>query len=131
MAERPPGHHRKKAGVILVNKLRAILLMEADFNFGNKVISRRIAEITEKYGTLAQEQYGSRKGHRAIECALNKRLTLDILRQLRWAGALCSNDLKSCYDRIAHSIASMCMQSQGVSPAEVPLRHKSSDDVYQ
>jgi hypothetical protein len=28
----------KKQGVILLNKLRAILLMEADFNYANKTI---------------------------------------------------------------------------------------------
>jgi hypothetical protein len=33
----------------------------------------------EKYGTIAKEQYGSRKHHRAIDLALNKVLTNDIL----------------------------------------------------
>jgi hypothetical protein len=28
----------KKKGVIIMDKLRAILLMKADFNFGNKTI---------------------------------------------------------------------------------------------
>ena len=109
----------KKANSFRTDKLRTIVLLEADFNFGNKVISRRIAQTAEMYGSLAPEQYGSRKGHRATECALNKRLTLDMLRVLRWPGALCSNDLKSCYDRIAHAVASLCLQGQGVSKSEV------------
>lgn len=109
----------KKANSFRTDKLRTIVLLEADFNFGNKVISRRVAQTAEMYGSLAPEQYGSRKGHRATECALNKRLTLDMLRVLRWPGALCSNDLKSCYDRIAHAVASLCLQGQGVSKSEV------------
>jgi hypothetical protein len=32
----------------------------------------------------------------------------------RQAGALCSNDAKSCYDRIVHSIASLSMRRLGV-----------------
>jgi hypothetical protein len=34
--------------------------------------------------------------HQAILAALNKRLTNDLLRQLRLARALCANDAKSC-----------------------------------
>jgi hypothetical protein len=45
---------------------------------------------------------------------------MDILRQRRQAGALCSNDAKSCYDRIVHNIASLAMRRTGM-PAE-PIR---------
>jgi hypothetical protein len=37
----------------------------------------------EQHGTLAKEQYGSRKRHRAIDLAVNKGLTNDILRQAK------------------------------------------------
>lgn len=33
--------------------------------------------------------------------------------------ALCSNDLKSCYDRINHTFASLCLQRQGLHKSEV------------
>lgn len=33
----------------------------------------------ERHGTLAKEQYGSRKQHRAVDLAVNKVLTNDIL----------------------------------------------------
>ncbi len=45
--------------------------------------------------------------------ALNKRLTMDILRQKRQAGALCSNDAKSCYDRIVHWVATLSLMRAG------------------
>jgi hypothetical protein len=62
---------------------------------------------------------GSRKRHRAIEQALNKRLTFDLLRQLKWLGIMVPNDLKSCYDRICYLIASLYMRRQGAAVLEV------------
>ena len=64
----------------------------------------------EKHKLLAPEQYGGRKHHRSIIAALNKRLTMDLLHLRRQTGALCSNDAKSCYDRIVHSFASIVMR---------------------
>ena len=73
---------QKKANSLRANKLRTIVLFEADFNFVNKIISRKVARRTSKYrNSLADEQYGSRKDHRAIEHVLNKRLCMDLLRQ--------------------------------------------------
>ena len=41
----------------------------------------------------------------------------DIIRQKKHPGAWCSNDAKSCYDRIVHSVASLAMQRVG-APVE-------------
>ena len=38
---------------------------------------------------------------------------MDLLRLRRQAGALCSNDAKSCYDRIVHNVAALAMRRQG------------------
>jgi hypothetical protein len=97
-----------------VNKLRAILLFEADFNFNNKRIGRALMWKAEDEQWLAPEQYGSRKNHSAIDHCLNKRLSFDILRQYKQSGAICVNDMKGCYDRIVHSVASLCMQRWGM-----------------
>jgi hypothetical protein len=43
----------------------------------------------------------------------------DLLRQSRHPAARCSNDAKLSYDRIVHSIASLCMQRNGVPEAPV------------
>ena len=75
---------QKEAGVIRVNKLRAILLMEADFNFGNKLIfSKRMVEKLETQNRLPQKQFGSRKEHCAIKFVFNSRLIADLVRQKR------------------------------------------------
>lgn len=105
---------QKKAKVDLVSKLLTLVLTSADFNHNNKILGRRTLHHAEQHQLLAKEQYGSRKHKRAIEHALHKRLTYDIMRQTRINGALCSNDAMSCYDRILHAVASLAYQRLGV-----------------
>ena len=75
----------KKANSWRVDKFRKIVVMQGDANFCNKQIAYKTARRGErplpngKYDRLAREQAGSRKRHRAIEQALNKRLTFDLL----------------------------------------------------
>jgi hypothetical protein len=64
--------------------------------------------------TLAPEQFGSRKNLQAIDLAVNKVLTNDILCQLKSPGAICANNAKSCYDLIVHPSAVLAMRRQGV-----------------
>ena len=87
--------------------------MDPDFNMNNKEYSRKLMEHNEIHGTLADEQSGSRKARRAPEVALQKALTMDILRQQRKAEFLCSNDALQCYDRIVHNVAMLSMLSRG------------------
>ena len=68
----------------------------------------------EKFNLIAPEQFGSRKNHSCIDQVIVKRLYYDALRFLRMNGFLCSNDAKSCYDRIVHSMASLAMQRVGM-----------------
>jgi hypothetical protein len=48
----------------------------------------------------------------------SKVLLADVMRQRKLAGAFCMNDAKSCYDRIVHAPAALCMPRQGV-PAKM------------
>ena len=62
----------KIAGVALVTKLRAILLMEADFNFHNRLISGdRMMKLARNNGLVPEEIY-SKKGKRWILSFFNK-----------------------------------------------------------
>ena len=90
-----------------VENLRSIVLVEADFNFNNKILGKQTIEHAESKNLIAKEQYGSRSGKCAVDHALNKTLTYDIIRQHNLPAVLCSNDAKSCYDRVIHSIAAM------------------------
>jgi hypothetical protein len=98
-----------------VNRLRAILLFEADFNHNNKRIGRCLMSHAEQHGWIAPEQYGSRKQLSAIDHCLNKCISFDIIRQYKKPAVICVNDMKGCYDRIVHSVASICMQRLGVT----------------
>ena len=109
----------KKKGNRRVDKLRAILLYEADFNQNNKKIGREMMYYAEDLHLIAKEQYGSRKNLSAVDHSLNKTLTYDLIRQRKIPGAVCSNDAKSCYDRIVHSVASLAMQRMGMEQAPI------------
>jgi hypothetical protein len=104
----------KKAGITLVDKLRTIVLFQGDFNYLNKCIGCHMMKEGEAYEQLVWEKYGIREGNNAIEQALHKVLSFDLIRQARMDAAIFSNDAKSCYDRIVHSIASILMQQQNV-----------------
>ena len=93
-----------------MEKMRTIQLFVAQFNMNNKKTGRDAMARAEELGVMPKEQAGSRKHHRAVLSALNKVLTVDLLRMRRQAGALCSNDAKSCYDRLVHWVASLCLR---------------------
>ena len=62
----------KKPGCILVEKLRAILLMEADFGMVNKfIVGSRMMKQAKALEEMPWEQSGGRKNHSADEAALN------------------------------------------------------------
>ena len=109
----------KELGNYNIKRLRTILLYEADFNFNNKILAKRMMHIAEDENILAPEQYGSRNKMSAIECALNKRLMFDILRQTKKPAGICSCDLHSCYDRVVHSFASLAMQRAGAPASAI------------
>jgi hypothetical protein len=109
----------KKAGVYDVELMRTTQLMNAEFNMTNKKLGRDVMAFAEPHNALAPEQFGSRKNHESTMAALNKRLTMDLFRQKRLAGALCANDAKSCYDRIVHNVAVLAIRRLGVAAAPI------------
>ena len=69
----------KQKGVFQVDKLRAILLMEADFNFINGLMyAKHMMEWAECNHWIPCEIYGSHKNHEVIEIAMNCHLIADI-----------------------------------------------------
>ena len=58
----------KIPGVTLVNKLRGILLMEADFNFGNRLIfGKKMVKNLEQEKNFTPDSFGNRNNLYAIE----------------------------------------------------------------
>lgn len=107
----------KEMGNKLINKLRAILLMEADFNATNKIIfGERMLDNARKYKLLPDDIF-SEKQRMADDGAVSKILFYDIVRQLKRPAGLASVDAANCYDRVAHAIASMVFQAFGTPPS--------------
>ena len=104
----------KLFGERLVSKLRAILLMEADFNAGNKIVyGERMLGNVRKYRLMPDEIF-SERNRMADDGGLTKVLFYDVVRQLRTVAAIASVDASNCYDRVAHAIASLIFQAFGV-----------------
>jgi hypothetical protein len=72
----------KVAGIALVNKLRAILLMEADFNYMNKWVFG-YETINKLYALtyIPGDQY-CQKESTAEDARMGNRLTMDLSQQL-------------------------------------------------
>jgi hypothetical protein len=101
----------KMYGVRLVSKLRAILLMEADFNAMNKeVYGVQMLNTAKKYKLMPEEIF-SKKNCTADNEGLAKTLFYDITRQTRLPAAIASVDASNCYDQIAHAMALFIFQS--------------------
>ena len=105
---------QKEQGNFNIERMRTIVLMEADHNLNNKLLGRRAMAHAERHQALAPEQYGSRKNHSSAQATVNNRLIYDLMRQTRHGGVICSNDAESCYDRIVHSVLSLSLQRLGV-----------------
>ena len=106
MLEKSPGNYRVE--------IRAIALLDSGFNFNNKLMARDMSVHAQRDGLIAKEQYGSRKHKECSDQSLNKVLTTDLWRITKTTGIICSTDLKSCYDRIVHSVATLCSRRWGV-----------------
>jgi hypothetical protein len=109
----------KTLGVTLVTKLRAILLMEADFNATNKIIygNRMMAKAREH--ALMPDEIFSEQNRMADNGTLSKTLFCDLARQARAPVAIASVNASNCYDRIAHAMASLVFQVFGVPATAV------------
>ena len=109
----------KTLGVTLVSKLRAILLMEADFNASNKILyGVRMMQNARAYQFMPEEIY-SEKNQMADDGTLTKTLFYDVTRQARIPATIASVDASNCYDRIAHAMASLVFQAFGVPASAV------------
>jgi hypothetical protein len=118
----------KKSGVFDVNKLRTIVLFEADFNQNNKHFGRSMMKHAVDQGSIATEQY-SVPGKKCIDHVVNQRLIFYIIRYQKSSFAMTSCDLKSCYDRVAHSPAALAMQSYGIPINPIESMFSTIQDI--
>ena len=93
--------------------------MNAEFQMNNKNIGRSALANGESAKAISSDQHGSRKHHKAVNTCLNKILLCDLSRQQRRALLFAMNDAKGCYNRIAHSIASLFLQRFGIPASAI------------
>jgi hypothetical protein len=119
----------KMFGVRLVSKLRAILLMEADFNAMNKkVYGVRMLDTARKY-KLVPEEIFSEKNQMGDNGGLAKTLFYDIVQQTRSPAAIASVDATNCYNRMAHAMALLIFQSFGVEDTAVATMLETIQEI--
>ena len=109
----------KIAGVALVTKLRAILLLEADFNFHNKLIfGSRMLKLAREHGLVPDEIY-SEKGRTSEDAILQQVLLYDIARITKRPLVVAQVDAAQCYDRVALSMAALTARAFKVHNSSV------------
>ena len=114
---------QKEIGNIDIDKLRFIILFEADFNFLlKKIFAQRLTAHAIENDTLPIEFY-SMKGKSAKEAIITRTLWCDINRLKHRSFAVVSADLSQCFDMIGHSQCSLAMQAQGcpIKPISIML----------
>jgi hypothetical protein len=104
----------KKENSYAVDNLRTIVLFDSEANMNYKHLGRRAMQAALKNQLIATEQY-SRPHRKSIDHALNRRLVMDHQLYIRQPYAITSCDLKSCYDRINHTSASLALQRTGIA----------------
>lgn len=104
----------KIAGDSHIDKLRAICLLEADFNWWLKVIfARRMMSHMSSTGTLPPEQ-GATNGKTPLDTSLLKQLFYDQANILHEDCSSSSTDAAYCYDSANHAACSIALQAVGV-----------------
>jgi hypothetical protein len=110
----------KTLGVTLVSKLKAILLMEADFNATNKIMyGNRLMKNVPKHNQMPEEIF-SKKNRMTNNGTLCKTLFNNITQQAHVPAAIASVDA-SCYDKIAHAITSLVFQAFSVPSTAIEM----------
>ena len=115
----------KIAGLALVNKLRAILLMEADFNMHNKIIfGKRMLDAVRDTGVIPEEHF-SDKERTTEDGKFSNVLTSDLSRQKQQRMFSISADAGNCYDRIHHAVMALVFLALGVPTGAIAAMLKS------
>ncbi len=101
---------QKMFGCSLITKLCSILLMEADFNRTNKQsYGIQMLLNAPKYILMPEEIY-CKRNRMVDDRTLTKVLTYNIIRKMQRPAGIALVDANTCYNRLAHTIASMVFQ---------------------
>lgn len=104
---------QKKTGNIDIDKLWAIILFEADFNWLLKMTFSKhlISRATEN--DLLHQEFFAMKGKSAKDAIITRTLWCDTNRLQHRSFAVVSADFSQCFDMIGHTQCSLAIQAQG------------------
>ena len=94
--------HLKKPGVLDVELMRTIQLMNTFFNMCNILLARLTMANAEQHKMFSRTQFGGRKFHMAITAVCILVNFLDYLHFRYQAGVVTPEDQAKCYDYFAH-----------------------------
>ena len=101
----------KVAGNTRIDKLRAICLLEADFDWWLKAtFARKMITCMRVTRVLTIEQ-GATSGKTATDWSMLKQLFFDQANVTHRTCAISSNDAANCYDAVNHAAGSFALQA--------------------
>jgi hypothetical protein len=107
-------------GNIYIDKMQAICLLEANYNWLNKLVfAKQMMDKAFQGDIIPTKQFAKRRSQ-ATEGVLTSGLFCDIAQALHKTAAIESVDL-TCYDAVAHLIASIALQSFKVCKVMVAM----------
>ena len=99
----------KDKGLPHIHRFRTLHIIESELNFVMRLIwGKRLMSWSEHHQAINDNQYGGRRGLQAQSAALNKTLTLDIIRYYAEPASIINNDAQACYDRILIKKSLLC-----------------------
>ena len=111
----------KILGNIFVHKLRVICLLEAGFNWWNKLIfAKQMMQQALAAGSIPQERYAKKHSH-CNYAVLTKQFFCDSSWVLYYPAGLGECDFGDCYDCAAHPPTSLALRSWGILMPAVRL----------
>jgi hypothetical protein len=109
----------KIIGNVFVHKLCAICLLEANFNWWNKLIfAKKMMRQAIQEGSIPQECSAKKYSH-CNHAVLTKQFFCDSLRCLCHPAGLGECDFGDCYDCEAYALTSIALQSWGIPTSAI------------
>ena len=106
-----------------IEKLRIIMLYEADFNFLLKLVwGKRLVRNAEAHKSIGESSHGSRSGRQAQDALLQKLLIYENARLSRTSLLTADNDAKGCFDRMIRTLAMLGCTAVGL-PKNAAISH--------
>jgi hypothetical protein len=111
----------KILGNVFVHKLRAICLLEVDFNWWNKLIfAKQMMKQAGREGCIPQECSAKKHSH-CNYAVLMKHFFCNSSRSLHYPAGLGGCNFGDCYNRAAHPPTSIAFQSWGIPASAIHI----------